>query len=154
MGAHVTTIGILAHVDAGKTTLSEQILYKAGVLRSAGRVDHQTAMLDYNPIERQRGITIYCEQAQFFYAGQEFFLVDFSPEMERSLAVLDCAILVVSATAGIQAHTRTLWRLLARYKIPVFFFVNKTDAPGADLPTVAAALRQTFSQDICDLPRA
>ena len=156
MGAHVTTIGILAHVDAGKTTLSEQILYKAGVLRSAGRVDHQTAMLDYNPIERQRGITIYCEQAQFFYAGQEFFLVDtpghvdFSPEMERSLAVLDCAILVVSATAGIQAHTRTLWRLLARYKIPVFFFVNKTDAPGADLPTVAAALRQTFSQDICD----
>lgn len=97
-------------------------------------------MLDYNSIERQRGITIYCEQAQFFYAGQEFFLVDtpghvdFSPEMERALAVLDCAILVVSATAGIQAHTRTLWRLLARYEIPVFFFVNKTDAAGADLP--------------------
>ena len=157
MKRQVTTIGILAHVDAGKTTLSEQLLLQAGVLRTAGRVDTQTAMLDYHPIERERGITIYAEQAHFTVSGQEFFLVDtpghvdFSPEMERTLDILDCAVLVLSIPAGIQPHTRTIWRLLEQRKIPTVLFLNKADMPDAQPEAVLGALEQTFGGNFCDL---
>lgn len=126
-------IGILAHVDSGKTTLSEAMLYTAGELRSLGRVDHGDAFLDTNEIERDRGITIFSKQAVMQFRDTEFTLldtpghVDFSTEMERTLNVLDYAILVISASDGVQNHTETLWRLLKRYNVPTFLFVNKTD---------------------------
>jgi small GTP-binding protein len=126
-------LGILAHVDAGKTTFSESILYESGFLRKQGRVDHQNAFLDNNEIERARGITIFSEQAVFSIGELEITLldtpghVDFSAEMERTLQVLDYAILIVSASDGVQGHTRTLWKLLKHYKIPTFIFVNKMD---------------------------
>ena len=117
-------IGILAHVDAGKTTLSEGMLYTCGTLKRLGRVDHQDAFLDTEALERERGITIFSKQAVLPLPGVEVTLldtpghVDFSSEMERTLQVLDCAILVISGTDGVQGHTRTLWRLLERYHIP------------------------------------
>ena len=126
-------IGILAHVDAGKTTLSESILYTSGKLKKMGRVDKKDAFLDNYTLERERGITIFSKQAVFEYGGVSFTLVDtpghvdFSAETERTLSVLDAAILVISGPEGVQAHTRTLWRLLKNYDIPVFIFVNKTD---------------------------
>ena len=116
-------VGILAHVDAGKTTLSEALLYQSGALRRLGRVDHQDAFLDTDAMERERGITIFSKQAVFSLKDTEVTLldtpghVDFSAEAERTLQVLDCAILVISGTDGVQAHTRTLWRLLERYHI-------------------------------------
>jgi small GTP-binding protein len=130
---HALVLGILAHVDAGKTTLSEAVLYTTGQLRSLGRVDHQDAFLDTDAQERQRGITIFSKQARFLAhtlldtPGH----VDFSAEMERTLQVLDYAILVISGTDGVQGHTRTLWRLLRHYQIPTFLFVNKMDLAGA-----------------------
>lgn len=132
------TLGILAHVDAGKTTLSEQILYHCGSIRSAGRVDHGDTLLDHDAIERRRGITIYTDQASFRIGENEYYLLDtpghadFSAEMERSLRVLDYAVLVVSCVEGVQAHTELIWKLLAEYNVPVFFFLNKTDRDGAD----------------------
>ena len=131
-------IGILAHVDAGKTTLSEGMLYRAGETRRLGRVDHGDAFLDTYALERERGITIFSKQALLHLDGAEITLldtpghVDFSTEMERTLQVLDYAVLVVSGTAGVQSHTETLWRLLERYRVPTFLFVNKLDLPGAD----------------------
>ena len=125
-------IGMLAHVDAGKTTLSESILYTSGAIRKLGRVDNKDAFLDNNDYERQRGITIFSKQAVFTYKDLDVTLldtpghVDFSAEMERTLMVLDYAVLVISASDGVQAHTQTLWRLLKRYEIPVFLFINKT----------------------------
>ncbi|WP_365699111.1 GTP-binding protein [Ruminococcus sp.] len=130
-------IGILAHVDSGKTTLSEAMLYKSGAIRKLGRVDHKDAFLDNNAIERDRGITIFSKQAVFDYGGVSFTLldtpghVDFSGETERTLQVIDAAILVVSGTDGVQSHTKTLARLLDRYDIPTFIFVNKMDMEGA-----------------------
>ena len=127
------TIGILAHVDAGKTTLSEALLYRAGVIRTLGRVDHKNAYLDTFSVERERGITIFSKQARFSVGDCDFILldtpghVDFSAEAERTLALLDYAVLVVSATDGVQNHTRTLWHLLELYNVPTFIFVNKTD---------------------------
>ncbi len=127
--------GILAHVDAGKTTLSESILYHAGIIKEMGRVDHKNTFLDTADMEKQRGITIYSKEASLKVGDKEIYLidtpghVDFSPEMERSLSVLDYAILVISGTDGVQAHTGTLWRLFALYNIPVFVFVNKMDQP-------------------------
>ena len=127
------TVGILAHVDAGKTTLSEALLYLSGKLRTHGRVDHGNTYLDYNPMERERGITIFSKQARFSTDACDFILldtpghVDFSAEAERVLALLDYAILVVSAPDGVQNHTRTLWQLLEFYQVPTFIFVNKTD---------------------------
>ena len=124
-------IGILAHVDSGKTTLSEALLYRAGALRKLGRVDHRDAFLDTDELERARGITIFSKQAVLSLPGAELTLldtpghVDFSAEAERTLQVLDCAVLVVSGTDGVQSHTETLWRLLERYGVPVFIFVNK-----------------------------
>ena len=128
-------LGILAHVDAGKTTLSEAILYISGKLRKLGRVDNRDAFLDTYELERKRGITIFSKQAELEYDGCNITLldtpghVDFSAEMERTLQVLDAAVLVISASDGIQGHTRTLWRLLKRYNIPVFLFINKMDQP-------------------------
>lgn len=127
------TIGILAHVDAGKTTLSEALLYASGRIRTLGRVDHKNTYLDTNTIERERGITIFSKQARFSSVNCDFILldtpghVDFSAETERTLALLDYAILVVSASDGVQNHTRTLWQLLEHYGVPTFIFVNKCD---------------------------
>ena len=149
-------IGILAHVDAGKTTLSEAVLYKTGSIRALGRVDHRDAFLDTDRLERQRGITIYAKQAVFPLGEQEATLldtpghVDFSAEMERTLQVLDCAILVISGTDGVQAHTRTLWRLLERHRLPVFLFVNKMDLPGTDRDALLSALRTQLGEGCVD----
>lgn len=131
-------VGILAHVDAGKTTLSEALLYRGGTIRKQGRVDHQDAYLDTFTLERQRGITIFSKQAKAVFGEMEMTLldtpghVDFSMEMERTLQVLDYAVLVISGTDGVQAHTETLWRLLEEYHIPTFLFVNKTDLLGEE----------------------
>ncbi|MCI9480876.1 MAG: GTP-binding protein [Oscillibacter sp.] len=127
------TLGVLAHVDAGKTTLSEALLYQSGAIRQLGRVDHRNAFLDTDAIERERGITIFSKQAEFAFGDLSVTLldtpghVDFSAEAERTLRALDCAVLVVSGSDGVQAHTRTLWRLLEQYNVPVFVFVNKMD---------------------------
>ena len=142
-------IGILAHVDAGKTTLSEALLYRSGAVRKLGRVDHRDAFLDTDTIERERGITIFSKQAQL-PLGEDLEAtlldtpghVDFSAEMERTLQVLDCAILVISGTDGVQAHTRTVWRLLERYGVPTFLFINKMDLAGADQASVLSSLRR------------
>ena len=130
--------GLLAHVDAGKTTLAEGLLYVGGQLKSLGRVDHKDAFLDNFSLERERGITIFSKQAQIRWGEMEIILldtpghVDFSAEMERTLQVLDYCILVISGTDGVQSHVRTLWRLLDQYKVPAFLFVNKMDRPGTD----------------------
>lgn len=131
-------MGILAHVDAGKTTLSESILYLTGSIRKMGRVDHKDAFLDNNAIEQNRGITVFSKEARFVLGEKEFVLLDtpghtdFSAEMERTLQVLDYAVLVISGADGVQAHTETLWKLLDSYRIPAFIFVNKMDQPGTD----------------------
>ena len=131
-------VGILAHVDAGKTTLSEGILYLTGKIRKLGRVDHKDAYLDTYNLERVRGITIFAKQAEFELGNRGITLldtpghVDFSAEMERTLQVLDYAILVINGADGVQGHTMTLWRLLARYQIPTFLFINKMDQDGTD----------------------
>ena len=127
---------LLAHVDAGKTTLSEALLYVSGARRSLGRVDHRDAFLDTHALERARGITIFSKQARMETQRRQITLVDtpghvdFSAETERTLPVVDCAVLVISGTDGIQAHTLTLWRLLERYGVPTFLFINKMDLPG------------------------
>ncbi|HJC40391.1 MAG TPA: TetM/TetW/TetO/TetS family tetracycline resistance ribosomal protection protein [Candidatus Intestinimonas pullistercoris] len=150
------TLGILAHVDAGKTTLSEAMLYQSGRLRRLGRVDHKDAFLDTEPLERERGITIFSKQAVFPLGERDVTLLDtpghadFSSEMERTLQVLDCAVLVISGTDGVQAHTRTLWRLLERYQVPTFLFVNKMDLPGADRETLLAQLRSSLDDGCVD----
>ena len=149
-------IGILAHVDAGKTTLSEALLYRGGAIRRLGRVDHRDAFLDTDAIERERGITIFSKQAVFTLGDTEVTLldtpghVDFSAEAERTLRVLDCAVLVISGTDGVQGHTRTLWRLLERYGVPVFLFVNKMDLAGADKPVLLAALKRQLDGGCVD----
>ncbi len=131
-------LGVLAHVDAGKTTLSEALLYQSGAIRRLGRVDHRDAFLDTDEMERERGITIFSKQAELPLGDLEATLldtpghVDFSAEAERVLQVLDCAVLVISGSDGVQAHTRTLWQLLERYEVPVFLFVNKMDLAGTD----------------------
>ena len=144
-------LGILAHVDAGKTTLSEALLYETGKIRALGRVDHQDAYLDTDAQERERGITIFSKQAQLDCDGIKITLldtpghVDFSAEMERTLQVLDYAILVISGTDGVQGHTRTLWRLLNHYQIPTFIFVNKMDLDGADKEKIQKQLKGQLS---------
>ena len=149
-------VGILAHVDAGKTTLSEALLYRSGALRKLGRVDHRDAFLDTDAIERERGITIFSKQAVLSLGDTEVTLldtpghVDFSAEAERTLRVLDCAILVISGTDGVQAHTRTLWRLLERYGVPTFLFVNKMDLAGADRDAVLTELKRRLDGGCVD----
>ena len=152
-------IGILAHVDSGKTTLSESILYKTGVIRKPGRVDHGSACLDSNDIERDRGITIFSSQAVFTLGDAEFTLldtpghIDFSPEMERTLKVLDYAVLVVSGSDGIQSHTETLWQLLGSYSIPTFIFVNKMDISPHTREDLLGELERGLSDACIDLSR-
>lgn len=148
--------GILAHVDAGKTTLSEALLYVTGQVRKLGRVDHGDAFLDTNAMERQRGITIFTEPAILATPDLTITLldtpghVDFSAETERTLTVLDYAILVISGADGIQGHTETLWRLLDRYQVPTFVFINKMDAPGADKSQLLAQLKKRLSDGCVD----
>ena len=148
------TIGILAHVDAGKTTLSEGLLYTAGSIRQLGRVDDQNAFLDNNHMERDRGITIFSKPARFALQDGTVTLldtpghVDFSAEMERALQVLDYAVLVVSAADGVQSHTETLWQLFAYYDIPVFLFINKMDMPDTDRGRIMQELQEKLS-DAC-----
>ena len=150
-------IGILAHVDSGKTTLSEAMLYRAGALRKLGRVDHRDAFLDTDALERARGITIFSKQAVLKLPGAQLTLldtpghVDFSAEAERALQVMDYAILAVSGTDGVQSHTETLWRLLERYQVPVFLFVNKMDLAGADRAARMEELRRRFGSGCVDL---
>lgn len=148
------TIGILAHVDAGKTTFSEQILYITNSIKSCGRVDYGNTFLDNNEIERQRGITIFSEQAIFNYNSSTYYIVDtpghidFSTQTERIIQILDYAIVIVSAVEGIQSHTETLWNLLRHYNIPTFLFINKSDRVGADIDKVVNDLKTKFSKSI------
>lgn len=147
------TIGILAHVDAGKTTLSEALLYISGKIRTLGRVDHRNTYLDTNEVERERGITIFSKQARFSTENCEFILldtpghVDFSAETERTLSLLDYAVLLISAPEGIQNHTRTLWQLLEYYKVPTFIFVNKIDIAVKAKEDIEADIAKTLSQN-------
>ncbi len=150
------TVGILAHVDAGKTTLSESILYLTGAIRKLGRVDHQTAFLDTDKIEQNRGITVFSKEARFALGDINVTLldtpghVDFSGEMERTLSVLDYAILVISGADGVQGHTVTLWKLLQMYRIPTFVFINKMDQPGTDRGALLAALSADLTDTFCE----
>ncbi len=150
------TVGILAHVDAGKTTLSEALLYRGGALRRLGRVDHADAFLDTDALERERGITIFSKQAVLPLPDVELTLldtpghVDFSAEAERTLCVLDCAVLVVSGPDGPQGHTLTLWRLLERHRVPTLLFLNKMDQPGTDRTTLLDKLHAALSPAILD----
>lgn len=149
-------VGILAHVDAGKTTLSEGMLYTAGAIRTMGRVDNRDAFLDTYALERERGITIFSKQAVFSLGTTQVTLldtpghVDFSPEMERTLQVLDYAILVISGADGVQGHTRTLWNLLRRYEIPTFVFVNKMDQKGTDAEVLLQELKNVLEEGCVD----
>ena len=149
-------IGILAHVDSGKTTLSEALLYQSGSIKKLGRVDHKDSFLDNFVLERDRGITIFSKQAVLKYTNTEFTLldtpghVDFSAETERTLQVLDYAILVISGTDGVQSHTHTLWKLLQKYNVPCFIFVNKMDLDSADKSRILSQLKTKFSDGCVD----
>ena len=149
-------IGILAHVDSGKTTLSEALLYGTGTIRKLGRVDHKDAFLDTDALEKARGITIFSKQALFTAGNTDFTLldtpghVDFSTETERTLQVLDYAVLVISGTDGVQSHTETLWRLLRRYRIPTFVFVNKMDLPGPGREALLIQLNRRLGDGFVD----
>ena len=149
-------VGLLAHVDAGKTTLSEGLLYCAGQRRTLGRVDHRDSLLDSHSLERERGITIFSKQARLETPHRELILidtpghVDFSAEAERTMPVLDCTVLGISGTDGVQAHTITLWRLLERYQVPVFLFINKMDLPGADRGRLLSQLQEQLHSGCVD----
>ena len=152
-------VGILAHVDAGKTTLSEALLYESGSIRKLGRVDHRDAFLDTDALERERGITIFSKMAEFSTEEMDVTLLDtpghadFSTEMERTLRVLDYAVLVISGTDGIQGHTETLWKLLEQYRIPTFLFINKMDRPGTDARSLLLELRHRLHGGCIDFGR-
>ena len=155
-------LGILAHVDSGKTTLSEAMLYRSGAIRKLGRVDHKDAFLDTDTLEKARGITIFSKQALLTAGNTDITLldtpghVDFSTETERTLQVLDYAVLVVSGTDGVQSHTETLWRLLRRYHVPTFVFVNKMDLPGKSREELLAQLNHRLGEGFVafDVPQA
>ncbi|AVK96788.1 TetM/TetW/TetO/TetS family tetracycline resistance ribosomal protection protein [Lysinibacillus sphaericus] len=148
------TIGVLAHVDAGKTTFCEQLLFHTNSIQSRGRVDHQDTFLDNHAIEQARGITIFAEQGRMQIENDTYTLidtpghVDFSPEMERAIRVMDYAIIIVSAVEGVQGHTETVWQLLRQYHIPTFFFINKIDREGADINAVMNQLQKDCSDNI------
>lgn len=150
------TIGILAHVDAGKTTFSEQLLFHTKSIRQRGRVDHKDAFLDSHTIERNRGITVFADQAQFTYNKSTYTIidtpghVDFSPEMERAIQVMDYAIIMISAADGIEGHTETVWQLLKKHQVPVFFFINKIDREGVNVVNVFKEIRANLSADAYD----
>ena len=148
--------GLLAHVDAGKTTLSEGLLYLGGEIRILGRVDHGDAFLDTYQLEKERGITIFSKQAILKTSNMEVTLldtpghVDFSAEMERTLQVLDYAVLVINGMDGVQSHTMTLWKLLERYQIPVFLFINKMDQQGTDHDHILEDLQKRLAGSCMD----
>ena len=150
------TVGITAHVDSGKTTLAEAMLYSAGEIRKLGRVDNGSSFLDTDSIERDRGITIFASQAELSAGDKHITLldtpghIDFSAETERTMRVMDCAILVISGTDGVQSHTSTLWKLLRKYEVPVFIFVNKMDIIGADRVSILEKLRRQLSDGCTD----
>ena len=155
-GQKQIVVGVLAHVDSGKTTLSEALLYQAGAIRKLGRVDHRDAFLDTDSLERARGITIFAKQARM-QLGHTLISwldtpghVDFSTETERTLQVLDYAVLVISGTDGVQSHTETLWRLLRRYHVPTFVFINKTDLPGPDRSELLAQMSRRLGEGFVD----
>ena len=149
-------LGIVAHVDAGKTTLTEGMLYESGTIRHAGRVDHGDAFLDTDAMEKDRGITIFSKQARMQYKDLDITIldtpghVDFGAEMERTLQVLDYCILVISGADGVQAHTETLWKLLRRYAIPTFLFINKMDQPGTDREALLTSLQKKLDSRCVD----
>lgn len=151
------TIGIVAHVDAGKTTFAEQLLYHTRSIKRKGRVDHQDAFLDSHEIEKQRGITVFADQGIFTYNDSTYFLidtpghVDFSPEMERSLQVMDYAIIIISAVEGIEGHTETVWEMLRKHQVPTFFFINKTDRVGADVQNIINEIHRNLTEHVCDI---
>lgn len=150
------TVGILAHVDAGKTTFSEQVLYHTGVIRKRGRVDHADSFFDLNPIEKRRGITVFSDQAYFPLNGDTIHWldtpghVDFSAEMERCVRAMDVAVLLLSAVEGVQSHTETVWHMLRRHKVPTLIFINKKDRVGADVDGVIEQMRTRLSDSIVD----
>lgn len=150
------TIGLLAHVDAGKTTFSEQLLYHTKSIRNRGRVDHKDAFLDSHDIEKERGITVFADQAKIDYNGSTYYLidtpghVDFSPEMERAIQVMDYCILLISAVEGIEGHTETVWKLLQKHHVPTFFFINKTDRVGADVDRVLQEIQANLTTNVYD----
>lgn len=147
------TIGVVAHVDAGKTTLIEQLLYNTNTINEAGRVDKQNTFLDYHSIEKKRGITVFSEQAIMQHKNSTIHLVDtpghidFSSEMERSLSILDCCVIIISASSGIQSHAETLWKLLRKNNIPTIFFINKLDISGSDFYKVLDSINNFFTKD-------
>lgn len=149
------TIGVVAHVDAGKTTLIEQILYNTNTIKKAGRVDTKNTLLDYHSVEKERGITVFSDQASVKYNNSTIHIidtpghVDFSSETERALKILDCAVIIISAVEGIQGHTETIWKLLRKYKIPTIFFINKLDRTGADFNRIYQDIYENFTKDIC-----
>ncbi len=151
------TIGILAHVDAGKTTFCERVLYLTQAIRKLGRVDHQDAFMDSHDLEKQRGITIFSGLAHFDLDGDTYYMldtpghVDFSTEMERAVGMMDYAILIISCAEGVQSHTETVWQLLKDYRVPVFVFLNKLDRMGADPERVIGQMRRLLSPDMLDL---
>lgn len=151
------TVGILAHVDAGKTTFAEQLLYHTKSIRVRGRVDHKDAFLDSHDIEKERGITVFSGQGLLSYKGSNYYLidtpghVDFSPEMERAIQVMDYAVIIISAVEGVEGHTETVWNLLRKNKVPTFFFINKTDRIGADVGGVLKEIHFNMSEDACDI---
>ncbi|MET3291819.1 UNVERIFIED_CONTAM: ribosomal protection tetracycline resistance protein [Brevibacillus sp. OAP136] len=151
------TIGLFAHVDAGKTTFAEQLLYHTNSIRSRGRVDHRDAFLDSHDIERARGITVFADQAVMHDKGDVYYLidtpghVDFSSEMERAIRVMDYAIVIVSAVEGVQGHTETVWNMLRKHRIPTFFFINKTDRIGADANRAEEEIRRQLTGDVCSI---
>jgi ribosomal protection tetracycline resistance protein len=151
------TIGILAHVDAGKTTFSEQLLYDTKSIKQRGRVDHKSSFLDSHEIEQQRGITVFSDQGMFTYGDSNYYLIDtpghidFSPEMERAIQAMDIAIILISAVEGIEGQTEIVWELLRKYQIPCFFFINKTDRVGADVHQVVQDIQTNFTENICNM---
>ncbi|WP_160688759.1 TetM/TetW/TetO/TetS family tetracycline resistance ribosomal protection protein [Clostridium sp. C2-6-12] len=148
------TIGVLAHVDAGKTTFSEQLLYHTKSIRSRGRVDHKDAFLDSHSIEKERGITVFSDQGIFEFNGSTYYLidtpghVDFSTEMERAIQIMDYAVIIVSSVEGVQGHTKTVWNLLRKYNVPSMFFINKLDRVGADKDRVIKEIKRDLTKDI------
>ena len=156
MKADKLVIGVLAHVDAGKTTLAESMLYLTGSIRSLGRVDHKNAFLDTFDMEKARGITIFSKQAEFNLGDQKVTLVDtpghvdFSAEMERTLQILDYGVLIINGMDGVQGHVITLWKLLKRYQIPVFLFINKMDQAGTDKNKLMLELSQRLDERCID----
>ncbi|NFR24840.1 GTP-binding protein [Clostridium sporogenes] len=148
-------IGILAHVDAGKTTFAEQILYHTKSIKIRGRVDHKNSFLDNHKIEKERGITVFSEQGTFNYKDSTYYLIDtpghmdFSSEMERAIQVMDYAVIIISGVEGIQGHTETVWNLLRKHNIPVLFFINKIDRVGANAENVIEDIKLNFTKKVC-----